>query len=88
VKPRVLFSPDPAKQGSNPLLDLRELVSDAHFRRGPSCAGCHGGSPKDESMTSEIGKRWLKADERHHDRSRDIPAVDHTAAPLVGGEQP
>ena len=73
VKPRVLFSPDPAKQGSNPLLDLRELVSDAHFRRGLSCSGCHGGSPKDESMTSEIGKRWPKEEERHRDRGW-IPA--------------
>src|SRR5438067_13252595 len=69
VKPRALFSPDPAKEGSNPLLDLREFVSDAHFRRGLSCSGCHGGSPKDESMSNEIGKRWPKAEERHRDRS-------------------
>src|SRR5262249_50190373 len=31
VKPRVLFSPDPAKQGSNPLLNLKEFISDTHF---------------------------------------------------------
>ena len=69
VKPRVLFSPDPGKQGSNPILDLREFLSDAHFRRGLSCSGCHGGTPKDESMSNEIGKRWPKTDARHSDRT-------------------
>ena len=69
VRPRALFSPDPAKQKSNPLLDLREFVGDTHFRRGLSCSGCHGGSPKDESMTEAIAKRWPKEDERHRDRS-------------------
>ena len=69
VKPRVLFSADPAKQGSNPLLNLSEFLSDAHFRRGLSCSGCHGGTPKDESMSNDIGKRWPKADDRHRDRS-------------------
>ena len=90
VKPRVLFSPDPARQGSNPLLDLRELVSDAHFRRGLSCAGCHGGSPKDESMSSEIGKRWPKADDRHHDRSwiPDFCARCHADTSFMRGFNP
>jgi len=90
VKPRVLFSPDPARQGSNPLLDLRELTSDAHFRRGLSCSGCHGGSPKDESMTSEIGKRWPKEDERHRDRAW-IPgfcARCHSDAAFMRGFNP
>ena len=68
-KPRALFSPDPAKQGSNPLLDLREFVSDVHFRRGLSCAGCHGGTPQDESMSNDIAKRWPKSEARHQDRS-------------------
>ncbi|HYZ89470.1 MAG TPA: hypothetical protein VE620_09265 [Myxococcales bacterium] len=68
-KPKALFSPDPAKQGSNHLLDLKEFVSDAHFRRGLSCAGCHGGTPQDESMVGEIGQRWPKEEERHRDRS-------------------
>jgi hypothetical protein len=69
VKPRVLFSPDPAKQGSNPLLNLKEFISDAHYRRGLSCSGCHGGTPKDESMSNEIAKRWPKEDVRHTDRT-------------------
>jgi predicted CXXCH cytochrome family protein len=66
-KPRALFSPDPRKQGSNPLLDLREFTSDAHFRRGLSCSGCHGGTPQDESMVNEIAQRWPR--DRHEDRS-------------------
>ncbi|HWE22320.1 MAG TPA: hypothetical protein VG496_00135 [Myxococcales bacterium] len=68
-KPRALFSPDPAAQRSNPLLNLQEFVSDAHFRRGLSCAGCHGGSPHDEAMTKEIAQRWPKEEVRHKDRS-------------------
>lgn len=68
-KPKTLFSPDPAKQKSNPLLDLREFVSDVHFRRGLSCSGCHGGTPQDESMVKEIAQRWPKEEERHRDRS-------------------
>ena len=90
VKPRVLFSPDPAKQGSNPLLNLREFVSDTHFRRGLSCSGCHGGTPKDESMTDAIGKRWPKEDERHRDRSW-IPgfcARCHSDAAFMRGFNP
>jgi len=70
-KPRALFSPEPGKQGSNPLLDLREFTSDVHFRRGLSCSGCHGGTPRDESMVNEIAERWPK--ERHADRTW-IPA--------------
>lgn len=69
VKPRALFSPDPAKQRSNPLLDLREFVSDVHFRRGLSCSGCHGGTPRDESMSDQISQRWPAREVRHADRS-------------------
>ena len=68
-KPRHLFSPEPAKQGSNPLLDLREFVSDTHFRRGLSCSGCHGGTPHDEAMVKEIYQRWPKAEVRQQDRT-------------------
>src|SRR5438874_5471055 len=90
VKPRALFSPDPAKQGSNPLLDLREFVSDAHFRRGLSCSGCHGGTPKDESMSNEIGKRWPKEEERHSDRSwiPDFCARCHSDPAFMRGFNP
>ena len=90
VKARALFSPDPARQGSNPLLDLREFISDSHFRRGLSCSGCHGGSPKDESMSNEIGKRWPKAEERHRDRSwiPDFCARCHADPAFMRGFNP
>ncbi len=68
-KPKALFSPDPKAAGSNPLLNLRELVSDVHFRAGLSCAGCHGGKPSDDVMPKEIATRWPAEEVRHTDRS-------------------
>jgi hypothetical protein len=50
-------------------LDLREVVSDVHLRRGLSCSGCHGGAPTDEEMTDAIYDRWPERDERQADRS-------------------
>ncbi|MCM3875904.1 MAG: cytochrome b N-terminal domain-containing protein [Thermoanaerobaculia bacterium] len=50
-------------------LDLREIVSDVHFRGGLMCAGCHGGKPTDLEMSAEIGKRWPSPEVRHKDRS-------------------
>jgi len=70
--PETLFSVDPAAAGSPAHLDLREFVSDVHFRRGLSCAGCHGGKPTDEEMADEIYDRWPEAPARHEDR-RWIP---------------
>ena len=60
-KARSLFSPG----GPH---DLREFVSDVHFRRGLSCAGCHGGKPSDDMMTPAIAERWPKAEARKADR--------------------
>jgi predicted CXXCH cytochrome family protein len=65
--PETLFSVDPEAAGSPAHLDLREFVSDAHFRRGLSCAGCHGGEPTDEDMADEIYDRW--PEDRQEDRS-------------------
>jgi len=64
-----LFSADPKATGSNELLNLKNFVSDVHFRRGLSCAGCHGGSPDKDVMTPDIAARWPKADVRHQDRT-------------------
>jgi predicted CXXCH cytochrome family protein len=50
-------------------LDVREIVSDVHFRGGLMCAGCHGGKPTDMDMSAEIGKRWPSSEARHKDRS-------------------
>ena len=68
-KPPALFSSDPAAQKSNPLLNLKEFVSDVHFRRGLSCAGCHGGKPEADAMPTEIAKSWPAAEVRHKDRT-------------------
>jgi len=64
-----LFSIDPESAGSPPHLNLKEFVSDVHFRRGLSCAGCHGGTPDDDMMADEIYERWPEAPERHEDRA-------------------
>jgi hypothetical protein len=36
-------------------MNLKELVNDTHFRRGLSCAGCHGGDP-----SAEVGHAFVK----------------------------
>jgi predicted CXXCH cytochrome family protein len=64
-----LFSSDPESAGSPAHLNLGEYVNDVHFRRGLSCAGCHGGSPDDDTMADEIYERWPEAPERHQDRT-------------------
>ena len=67
-KAKNLFATDPAERKSNPLLNLKEFVSDVHFRRGLSCSGCHGGKPGDDMMSKEIYARWPAEEVRHKDR--------------------
>jgi predicted CXXCH cytochrome family protein len=67
--PETLFSVDPEANESPPHLNLRGFVGDVHFRRGLSCAGCHGGDPADGDMADEIYERWPEAPERHEDRT-------------------
>jgi predicted CXXCH cytochrome family protein len=67
--PETLFSRDPESQESPPHLNLKEFMSDVHFRRGLSCAGCHGGDPEDDEMADEIYERWPEAPARHEDRT-------------------
>jgi len=50
-------------------LDLREVVSDVHLRRGLSCSGCHGGTPDVEDMPDEVYARWPDRETRQVDRS-------------------
>ena len=66
-RPHTLFSPDPPKE--RPHLNFKEFLSDVHFRRGLSCAGCHGGAPTDKRMVDEIYQKWPKRDVRQKDRS-------------------
>ena len=67
--PSTRFSLDPRATGTPAHLNLKEFVSDVHFRRGLSCSGCHGGTPQDEYMTKAVGQRWPKKDQRHEDRT-------------------
>ncbi len=68
-KPRLRFSVDPKATGTPEHLNLKDVLSDVHFRRGLSCAGCHGGKPTDTEMSTEIEERWPKKDVRHTDRT-------------------
>ena len=56
-----LFTVAPATTAPASHMNLKEVVEDVHFRRGLSCAGCHGGDP-----TSDLGhdhvKEWPEKD--------------------------
>lgn len=56
-----LFSPTAGAGGAPSHMNLKEVVEDVHFRRGISCAGCHGGDP-----TADLGhahvKEWPEKD--------------------------
>jgi len=68
-KPGLLFSPDPKATHSAEKLNLKNFLSDVHFRRGLSCSGCHGGSPDKDVMTPDISARWPKPEVREVDRT-------------------
>jgi hypothetical protein len=53
--PEQLFSPAPAAHQSPAHLNLNDFVQGIHFRRGLSCAGCHGGDP-----AAEVGHSFVK----------------------------
>ncbi|HEY5915336.1 MAG TPA: cytochrome c3 family protein [Verrucomicrobiae bacterium] len=53
--PDQLFSLAPAAGGPAGHMSLKDLVADTHFRRGLSCAGCHGGD-----ATAEMGHAFVK----------------------------
>ncbi len=50
-----LFTLTPGSNASPAHLNLKDLVEDTHFRRGLSCAGCHGGDP-----TADFGHDFVK----------------------------
>ena len=85
----ILFKPR-EKGDANAHLDLREIVSDVHFRGGLMCAGCHGGKPTDAEMSAEIGKRWPASDLRHKDRSwiPEFCARCHSSSEFMRGYNP
>ncbi len=53
--PEDLFSATPESQHSPAFMNLKEVVEDVHFRRGISCAGCHGGD-----STAAFGHAFVK----------------------------
>ena len=67
-----LFSPDPAAGGHPKHMDLTKVVQDVHFRRGLSCAGCHGGDPT-AAMDHDHPASWPTDSDRRHTDRRWIP---------------
>jgi hypothetical protein len=86
----IVFRPRTDRKDSLKHLDVREVVSDAHFRRGLMCSGCHGGKPTDTEMTEEISKRWPAGDARKKDRSwiPDFCARCHSSSEFMRGYNP
>jgi predicted CXXCH cytochrome family protein len=56
-----VFSLTPDSQAPPGHMNLKEVVEDIHFRRGLSCAGCHGGDPAAE-MGHAFVKEWPEKD--------------------------
>jgi predicted CXXCH cytochrome family protein len=67
-----LFSPDPAAAGVPSHMNLATVVQDVHFRRGLSCAGCHGGDPT-ATMGHDHPASWPEDAERRKKDRRWIP---------------
>ncbi len=75
-------------------MNLREVVEDVHFRRGVSCAGCHGGDP-----TADLGhahvKEWPEKDRQKNRawvvqfcaRCHSDPAKMHEFNPALPTDQ-
>ncbi len=57
-KPETLFSLPRTASKAPPRLNLHDLVDDVHFRRGLSCAGCHGGDPANDKLEHTFVKEW------------------------------
>jgi predicted CXXCH cytochrome family protein len=75
-------------------MNLKEVVEDVHFRRGVSCAGCHGGDP-----TADFGHAFVKEwPEKDRDKNRawvvqfcarchSDPAIMHEFNPSLPTDQ-
>jgi hypothetical protein len=89
-----LFSLTPDSHHSPAHMNLKEVVEDVHFRRGISCAGCHGGDP-----TADFGHAFVKEwPEKDRDKNRawvvqfcarchSDPAVMHEFNPSLPTDQ-
>jgi predicted CXXCH cytochrome family protein len=56
-----LFSVATGSRQPTTHMNLKEVVEDVHFRRGVSCAGCHGGDPAAD-FGHDFVKEWPEKD--------------------------
>jgi predicted CXXCH cytochrome family protein len=89
-----LFTLKPDSRDSPSHMNLKEVVDDVHFRRGISCAGCHGGDP-----TADFGHAFVKEwPEKDRDKNRawvvqfcarchSDPAMTHDFNPALSTDQ-
>jgi hypothetical protein len=92
--PEDLFSLTPDSPQSQSHMNLKNVVEDVHFRRGVSCAGCHGGDP-----TADFGHAFVKEwPEKDRDKNRawvayfcarchSDPAIMHEFNPSLPTDQ-
>jgi predicted CXXCH cytochrome family protein len=89
-----LFSLTAASGGAASHMNLKEVVEDVHFRRGISCAGCHGGDPKADLGHDHV-KEWPEKDRQKNRawvvqfcaRCHSDPAVMHEFNPALPTDQ-
>jgi hypothetical protein len=89
-----LFSIQSDSRPSATHMNLKEVVEDVHFRRGLSCAGCHGGDPTAE-MGHAFVKEWPEKDRQKNRawvvqfcaRCHSDPAIMHEFNPSLPTDQ-
>jgi predicted CXXCH cytochrome family protein len=89
-----LFSLTPDSHPGATHMNLKEVVEDVHFRRGVSCAGCHGGDPTAE-MGHAFVKEWPEKDRQKNRawvvqfcaRCHSDPATMHEFNPSLPTDQ-
>ena len=75
-------------------MNLKEVVEDVHFRRGVSCAGCHGGDPSAD-LGHNFVKEWPEKDRQKNRawvvqfcaRCHSDPAIMHEFNPSLPTDQ-
>jgi predicted CXXCH cytochrome family protein len=75
-------------------MNLKEVVEDVHFRRGVSCAGCHGGDPSAD-LGHNFVKDWPEKDRQKNRawvvqfcaRCHSDPAIMHEFNPSLPTDQ-
>jgi hypothetical protein len=75
-------------------MDLKQVVEDVHFRRGVSCAGCHGGDPSAD-LGHAFVKEWPEKDRQKNRawvvqfcaRCHSDPSIMHEFNPSLPTDQ-